>query len=220
MAKRTYEQSLSFFQTRNTDKRGNNRELYKTPVSVIEKIVDNIIKKRPELTTKLWVDPCAADGRWQEVISARGIRCKSFDIAPLSEEVEECNFYEMEKFADDMFIIGNPPFSELKKFVNKALELADECYFLGGSQIITGGLSDKVSLLHRFEGAEGNQKDLRSKITFIDTNDKPVIVWCCGAIFDKKEHEKFNRGKEMKDGYFRTSVQCFCEEDKRVVKFS
>jgi hypothetical protein len=220
MAKRTYEQSLSFFQTRNTDKRGSDRELYRTPISVIEKIVDDIIERRPELTLKLWIDPCAADGRWANVIKARGIRCKSFDIEPLSDKVSQCNFYEMEKFNEDIFIIGNPPFSELRKFVNKALELTDECYFLGGSQLITGGLSDKVSLLHRFEGAEGNQKDHRSKITFIDTNDKPVIVWCCGAIFDKKEHEKFNRGKEMKDGYFRTSVQCFCQEDERVVNFS
>ena len=125
----------------------------------------------------------------------------------------------MEKFDEDVFIIGNPPFSELKKFVNKALEISNECYFLGGSQLITGGLSDKVSLLHRFEGSEGNQKDLRSKITFIDTDNKPVIVWCCGAIFDKGGHDKFSRGKEMKDGHFRTSVQCFCQEDDRVVKF-
>lgn len=219
MAKRTYEQSLSFFQIRHTGTRGNNRELYKTPAGIIEKIVDNIIEKRPDLKSKLWIDPCAADGRWEEVIKSRGIRCKSFDIEPLVDNVEYCDFYEMEKFDEEIFIIGNPPFSELKKFVNKALELTNECYFLGGSQLITGGLSDKVSLLHRFEGSEGNQKDLRSKITFIDTNDKKVIVWCCGAIFDAGGHEKFNRGKELKDGYFRTSVQCFCQEDDRVVKF-
>lgn len=220
MAKRTYEQSLSFFQTRNTDKRGESRELYKTPKDIIEQIVDNIIERRPELKSKLWVDPCAGDGRWEEVITSRGIRCKSFDIEPLSDNVEYCDFYKMEKFDENVFIVGNPPFSELKKFVNKALEISDECYFLGGSQLISGGLSDKVSLLHRFEGAEGNQKDFRSKIIFIDSNDKPVIVWCCGAIFDKNIHEKFIRGKEMGDGYFRTSVQCFCKEDDRVVKFS
>ena len=75
-------------------------------------------------------------------------------------------------------------------------------------------------LLHRFEGAEGNQKDVRSKIAFIDTNDKKVNVWCCGAIFDKNKHEKFIRGKELKEGYFRTSVQCFCKEDDRVKKFN
>jgi hypothetical protein len=45
-------------------------------------------------------------------------------------------------------------------------------------------------------------------------------VWCCGAIFDKNKHEKFIRGKELKDGYFRTSVQCFCKEDERVKKFN
>ena len=87
MAKRTYEQSLSFFQIRNTDNRGHNRELYKTPVHVIEKIVDDIIERRPDIKTKLWTDPCAADGRWEEVIKSRGIRCKSFDIEPLNESV-------------------------------------------------------------------------------------------------------------------------------------
>ena len=220
MAKRTYEQSLSFFTTRQTKGRGFERELYVTPYNVIEEIVDDIITNRPDLKEILWVDPCAGDGRWEKVIQSRGIRCKSFDLTPMSDFVEECNFYDMKKIDEKIFIVGNPPFSELKKFVEKALTLTDECYFLGGSQLITGGLSDKVSLLHRFEGAEGNQKDFRSKIAFIDTNDKKVNVWCCGAIFDKNKHEKFIRGKELKDGYFRTSVQCFCKEDDRVRKFN
>lgn len=216
--KRTYEQSKTFFQIRHTDKRGCDRELYKTPYYMIEQIVDSIIQHRPELTNILWIDPCAADGRWEEVIKSRGIRCKSYDLVPLNDNVEKMNFYEMEKPNEEIFIIGNPPFSELKKFVEKALSISNECYFLGGSQIITGKLANKVSLLHRFEGHEGNQKDRRSKITFIDSNDKNVAVWCCGAIFDNKENKSFIRGEFPKENTFRTSVKCFCEEDERVIR--
>ena len=218
MAKRTYEQSLSFFQVRHTKERGCQRELYKTPVESIEKIVTSILEKRPDLANKLWIDPCAGDGRWEDVIKSKGIRCRSFDIEPLCESVVKCNFYEMSDFDEEVFIIGNPPFSELKKFVNKALTIADDCYFLGGSQMITGSLSDKISLLHRFEGAEGNQKDKRSKIIFEDTNGKHVVVWCCGALFDAKEHDKFIRYNTQNENCFRTSVQCFCENDERVVE--
>lgn len=216
--KRTYEQSLSFFQTRHTDKRGCERELYKTPIYIIEQIVDSIIEHRPDLKNKTWIDPCAGDGRWEEVIKSRGINCKSYDLVPLSNNVIEMNFYNMEKSNEDVFIIGNPPFSELKKFVEKALSICDECYFLGGSQIITGKLSKKVSLLHRFEGHEGNQKDKRSKITFIDSNERNVTVWCCGAIFDSKENSSFVRGEHPNENTFRTSVLCYCEEDKRVIR--
>lgn len=214
--KRTYEQSLTFFKTRKTSERGCGRELYQTPNDMIEKIVDNIILKRPELKNKLWVDPCAGDGRWQTIIESKGIKCKSFDIEPLNSKIEKQNFYDYNP-AEDVFIIGNPPFSELTKFVDKALSVAESCYFLGGSQIITGKLSNKVSLLHRFEGAEGNQKDKRSKIGFIDTNGEKVYVWCCGAIFDNNQHNNFIRYKEYQENCFRTSVQCFCDSlDKRI----
>lgn len=213
--KRTYEQSLSFFK-RKTDERGFGRELYQTPINVIEKIVSNIIKNKPELKNKLWIDPCAADGRWEKIIKQFGIKCKSFDIEPLNDTVEKQNFYNYVP-DEDVFIIGNPPFSELQKFVDKALSITDSCYFLGGSQIITGKLSNKVSLLHRFEGVEGNQKDKRSKINFIDTNGKNVYVWCCGALFNRELNNNFIRYKELKENCFRTSVQCYCEIDERVI---
>lgn len=218
MAKRTPEQSKSFFK-RETDKRGDGRELYITPIPVIEQIVSSLIKERPELKEKIWIDPCAGDGRWAEVIKKYGIECSSYDIHPLNKNVKKHDFLNEIKWFpyNKLFFIGNPPFSLLKQFVNMGLLLTDSCYFLGGSQIITGQLADKVDLLHRFEGYEGNQKDKRSKITFIDSNGKDVIVWCCGALFTKKEHNKFNRGENLIDNSFRVGIKTYCNSDERVV---
>lgn len=213
--KRTYEQSLTFFK-RETDTRGFGRELYKTPTDVIHKIVQSILKIKPELKNKLWIDPCAGDGRWQEVIEQYGIKCQSFDLKPLNDKVIRQDFYEYNTL-EDVFIIGNPPFSELTKFVDKALSIADSCYFLGGSQIITGKLSHKTKFIHRFEGYEGNQKDRRSKLIFEDTNNKNVIIWCCGALFDNEAHTSCIRHESLRDNCFRTSVKCFCENDKRII---
>ena len=54
---------LKQFSNRNTDKRGNGRELYFTPINTIEKIINSLIINKPELKNKLWIDPCAGDGR-------------------------------------------------------------------------------------------------------------------------------------------------------------
>lgn len=215
--KRTYEQSLTFFK-HNTATRGNNRELYKTPHKVIRDIVDSLLQEYPDLRDKRWIDPCAGDGRWEQTIQEFGIKCKSYDIQPLNKNVLEADFLTSVYQGDDLFFIGNPPFSLLKRFVSRALSMAESCYFLGGSQLITGGLSDKVALLHRFYGAEGAQKDNRSKINFIDTNFKSVPVWCCGALFDHIGHSKFDRSKEQRDDFdFAASPKCFCFMDSRVI---
>lgn len=215
MGKRTYEQSLTFFK-RDTSKRGDGRELYKTPYIIIERIVENLLSEYPELKNKFWIDPCAGDGRWEDVIKKYDIKCKSYDLTPLNNNVVQQDFLTSSFTEDNLFFIGNPPFSLVKQFVKKSLEMADSCYFLGGSQVITGTLSNKVRLLHRFEGVEGNQKDLRSKISFVDTLDKEVYIWCCGALFDNTEHKTFNRSREYIPNYFATGVKCFCEPDDRI----
>lgn len=207
--------SKDFFK-RNTNNRGEGRELYKTPLPIIKKIVESILEHYPELKSKLWIDPCAGDGRWADIIDTYGIKTKSYDIKPLSNKVIQQDFYKLFSL-EDCFIIGNPPFSQLKKFIEKALSLTDKCYFLGGSQIITGTLSTNVELLHRFEGFEGNQKDKRSKIKFIDTNNENVMVWCCGALFSNRENEKFVRSDYLIDNSFRTSIKSYTIEDDRVI---
>lgn len=211
--KRTYEQSLTFFK-RDTAKRGEGREFYKTNPDDVEKIVNTLLTWHPRLHEKLWLDPCAGDGVWGKVIEKHGVTCLSFDIEPKSSSVLKQDFFGFNDVREDLFIIGNPPFSMVEKFVEKALTLVPECYFLGGSQLLTGRLSSKVCELHRFEGREGNQKDKRSKLIFEDTLGKKVPVWCCGALFDRNEHEKFSR---TGDGIsFATSVKCVCFEDERV----
>lgn len=214
--KRTPEQCKTFF-IRQTDKRGLGRELYQTPYSIIEQIVDSIIENKPELMNKTWIDPCAGDGRWEEIIRKHNIKCRSYDIEPLNDNVIKQDFYTAKFDDDNLFFIGNPPFSLLKDFINISLTFADSCYYLGGSQIITGTLSSKVDLLHRFEGCEGNQKDKRSKIQFIDTNNNTVNVWACGAIFDNASHKPFKRSEEYNNDSFRVSIKNYCQNDNRVI---
>lgn len=217
MAKRTPEQAKSFFK-RNTKNRGEGRELYKTSYDLIDSIVSNLISEKPFLKDKIWVDPCAGDGRWAEVIKNYGINCISFDIKPLNDKVFQGDFFITPYQQNDKyFFIGNPPFSLLKPFINRALSITNYCYFLGGSQVITGGLSDKVELLHRFEGFEGNQKDKRSKAVFLDTNNKDVLIWSCGALFTNDEYiPKLTQIDALEDNSFRVSIKKYCKEDKRI----
>lgn len=212
--KRTYEQSLKFFQ-HSTENRGNGRELYKTPKEIIRSIVSDLLKYDKTLYDKIWIDPCSGDGVWGEVFDEFGLRNESYDIVPLTEKVKVMNFYNMTKRNEDIFIIGNPPFSEVKKFVNKASELCDRFYFLGGSMLLTGSLSDKVERLHRFTGVEGNQKDRRSKISFIDTNGNEVYVWCCGALFNNYNSCKLKR--DVNGFRVGASKYAFCEDNDRII---
>lgn len=178
--------------------------------------MDSILFNYPELKSRLWIDPCAGDGRWEQIIKSKGINVKSYDIKPLNDNVIQADFLTKEDYGENIFIIGNPPFSLLNKFVDKALKLTNKCYFLGGSQLITGKLSRSVDMLHRFEGFEGNQKDLRSKILFKDTNNTNVIIWCCGALFDRGVNKNFIRNNFKNETNFRVSVQNYCEPDERV----
>lgn len=167
------------------------REYYIANKDDIRKIISWLLEKIPNLTSYQWVDPCAGDGRWQEVAKEFGVDVSSYDIEPEADFVEKADFFEKdwEEFEANsvkpIFFIGNPPFSKLKKFVEYALKKADFCYFLGGPQVITNTLGDKVLILHRFEGYEGNQKDRRTKLRFTDSNGYEVKVWTVGALFGK-----------------------------------
>ena len=218
--KRTHEQTLSFFRTRKTKERGLGRELYITSHSDIKKIIKSLLKELPYLKERIWVDPCAGDGRWLDV--ARGLGVKntiSLDIEPLNSHVKGQDFFELEELPANTFIIGNPPFSLAHKFIEKALELTDVCYFLGGSQRLTGNISSRCEMLHRFEGYEGNQKDKRSKLTFIDTNNGDVIVWACGGLYIKEDRfKRFKRVKKRLENSFAVGVKTYCMIDERVIK--
>ena len=218
--KRTYEQALSFFRTRKTKERGLGRELYITRHSDIEKIIRSLLKELPHLKERIWVDPCAGDGRWLDVAMRLGVKNTiSLDIEPLNSGVKEQDFFKLEKLPANTFIIGNPPFSLVHKFIKKALELTDVCYFLGGSQRLTGNISSRCEMLHRFEGYEGNQKDKRSKLTFDDTNNGGVIVWTCGGLFTREDcYERFIRVKERLENSFAVGAKTYCKIDERVIE--
>ena len=211
--KRTYQQSLTFFKHK-TCYRGDGREFYKTPSGLIYAIVDNLLTNFPYLKNYDWVDPCAGDGIWERVIAKFGIKCQSYDIHPLSSSIIKQDFLNTND--KNKFYIGNPPFSFVKRFVEHALKNDNICYFLGGSQLITGSLSNKVKFLHRFEGFEGNQKDKRSKAIFKDTFGENILIWCCGGLFENKNYHKFLRKNEQAENYFRTSIKCWCEINERV----
>lgn len=176
------------------------REYYITDKKDIRKIIFWLLKKIPALCDYIWIDPCAGDGRWEEVAQEFGIKVYSYDIEPQSDFVEKADFFsknwqEVEyNNVKPLFFIGNPPFSKVKKFVEHALKYADFCYFLGGPLLITNTLGNKVLILHRFEGYEGNQKDRRTKLRFIDSNGEEIKVWTVGALFGKSSGslEKFH----------------------------
>ena len=200
------------FLTHKTESRGEGRELYKTPPETIIKIVKDILLYDPSLKEKLWIDPCAADGIWEKSTKDLGIKWKSYDICPLDDIVIKQDFYEMQP-QQNIFIIGNPPFKQLKKFIKKSFELTDKCYFLGGSAGITGSLAPKVEMLHRFENYDGKQKDKRSKLCFTTTNDEYFPIWCCGAIFNKNlDNPKFEDG----DGFAVSILHKKSLDDKRI----
>lgn len=206
-----------YFENRNTDKRGNGRELYQTKHEDVEIIIKSLLLNHPELKEKTWVDPCAGDGRWLDIAKKLGIKNTiSYDIVPLSKSVIQQDFYNLNKVPENSFIIGNPPFSQVERFVNKALELTDMCYFLGGSQKLTGRLSNKCKMLHRFDGWEGNQKDKRSKLIFIDSNNKEVIVWTCGGLFTSDNYDVFERTKQVSDNSFAVGVNTYCKNEERI----
>lgn len=115
----------------NTKYRGEGRSLYITPTGIIKYVIEDLISKFPDLKTKLWIDPCAGDGRWGKIASVYGIECIGYDIEPLDPNVHRLDFLNQRlPITDNIFIIGNPPYNLADKFVNRALSVTDMCYFL------------------------------------------------------------------------------------------
>ncbi len=169
-----------------TSTRGENRELYYTKKEDIRRIICDLLEKIPALRDYKWVDPCAGDGRWEEVAREFNVKIHSYDIEPQADFVEKLDF--LGSYWNDktpLFFIGNPPFSKLKDFMIHSLCYADFCYFLGSPQVMTNTLGPNVLILHRFEGYEGDQKDKRTKLIFTDTNGNDVKVWTAGALFGR-----------------------------------
>lgn len=200
-----------------TKYRGLQRELYFTKQDIILKIVNSLLNNYPNLRNKTWIDPCAADGRWGNIIKQNfNINCESYDINPLSNNVKQLDFLNSNFNGENLFFIGNPPYSLTNKFVEKALLFSNYCYFLGTGMNMNK-LGNKILLLHRFEGFEGNQSDLRSKCKFITTNNEDLTVWTCGALFNSEiNNNKFIVNKNKNGHNFAVGVYNFFDIDERV----
>lgn len=208
------------YQDHKTKLRGNNRELYHTRIQDIHLIVKSILEHYPFLSDYLWIDPCAGDGVWSKVFEHYKIQYENYDIVPLNDKVKQKDFLQdsFEQYKNKkVFFIGNPPFTLVDKFIEKALSISDYCYFLGGSSKLTGKISNKVDMLHRFEGYNGNQKDLRTKLLFITTNNEEVPVWTCGALCSNKEHKQFTIYKNRHNGFDISPVSSCSLDDNRII---
>jgi len=155
------------------------------------------------LDKRMCLDPCACDGRWLE---GHGL---SMDILPMRENVIKQDFLTYEKAAlpDNIkTIVGNLPFSLLDDFVNKALQLTGDCYFLVNGDTILKHFPNNIEHIYIFSGLEGNQKDNRSRCEF----DVPFLIksalWCCIVHITRERQPAWNiesdlSNDEKRDGY-------------------
>lgn len=153
-------------------------DLWLTPVDVID-----FFFKLTKLNRDECLDPCAADGRW---LQGEGM---SIDILPMNKNVIKQDFLLMNKSqlpSKIKTVVGNLPFSLLDEFVNKALELCDDCYFLVNGDTILKHFPNNIEHIYIFSGLEGNQKDNRSRCEF----DVPFLIksalWCCIVHITRK----------------------------------
>ena len=173
-------------------------DLWLTPQDVIDKFFELSGLDRNEC-----LDPCASDGRW---LNGKGY---SIDILPMKKGVQKKDFLTMKKsdLPDGIkTTVGNIPFCLLDDFVNKALDLTEDCYFLVSGDTILKHFPDNIEHIWIFSGLEGNQRDNRSRCEF----DVPFLLksalWCCIVHITKKkqqtwevEHDLSN--DEKRDGY-------------------
>lgn len=173
-------------------------DLWLTPHDVINKFF-----ALTKLDKSTCMDPCASDGRW---LGGEGY---SIDILPTKKNVIKRDFLKMQKSElpkGIKTIVGNLPFSLLDEFVNKSLELVDDCYFLVSGDTILKHFPNNIEHIYIFSGLEGNQRDNRSRCEF----DVPFLIksalWCCIVHITKKEQpvwtvESNISNEEKRDGY-------------------
>lgn len=172
-------------------------DLWLTPLSIIDDFF-----KLTKLNKADGLDPCASDGRW---LGGEG---KSIDIIPTAAHVEQKDFLTLTKkdIPGVKYIVGNLPFSLLDEFVEKSLELVDQCYFLVNGDTIMRHFPDNIKHIYIFSGLEGNQKDNRSRAEF----DVPFLIksalWTCIVHITREEQaewviEQNLSNEEKRDGH-------------------
>ncbi|MGL4951169.1 MAG: hypothetical protein ACRC4M_05080 [Mycoplasma sp.] len=173
-------------------------DLWLTPKEVIKDFFE-----KSKLNKNDCLDPCASDGRWLEQ------QGESIDILPMVDFVKQKDFLTLTKkdiSSNVKYIVGNLPFSLLDEFVEKSLELVDECFFLVSGDTILKHFPNHIKHIYIFSGLEGNQKDNRSRCEF----DVPFLIksalWCCIVHITKEKQEPWIiesniSNQEKRDGF-------------------
>lgn len=111
------------------------KEQYYTPPETATLVLDRLLKLRPKLARKFWVEPAGGTGCFIDALSARKIfDVVSFDIEPHHTKVKKANFVDdSTKFTADV-AIGNPPFGRNNAlsipFFNKCAQTCDVICFI------------------------------------------------------------------------------------------
>jgi len=173
-------------------------DLWLTPKDVIESFFELSGLNRNEC-----LDPCACDGRW---LGDKGL---SMDILPMAKNVRKQDYLTFSKNdlpSNIKTVVGNLPFSLLDEFVNKSLELVDDCYFLVNGDTILKHFPENIEHIYIFSGLEGNQRDNRSRCEF----DVPFLIksalWCCIVHITKQKQPSWTvesniSNEEKRDGF-------------------
>ncbi len=108
------------------------RDFYKTPLIAIENLLDNY-----ELKGKMFLDPCAGDGRIGQAVKARyphmiidNVEIRSEEKVGLKKQklgdVFIKDFLSFETDKEYNTIMTNPPFSLAKEIIEHSFEIATE----------------------------------------------------------------------------------------------
>jgi predicted RNA methylase len=103
--------------------KGGNDKVY-TPDALAMKIVQTILRKYPELewTYSSVLEPCAGNGAFVRALAAH-------DLAPMTCEIDDgTDFMDFSDKVD--WIVTNPPWSKIRDFLNKSMEVAHDIFFL------------------------------------------------------------------------------------------
>ena len=91
------------------------RDFYPTPQSIIDTVLFHVKLRK---NAKVW-EPCSGDGRFSESLEKAGYSVVSHDIA------EGHDFFDW-KEAQATIIVTNPPFKNIRKFIDHAFQIGVE----------------------------------------------------------------------------------------------
>jgi len=101
--------------------KGGNDKVY-TPDALAMKIVQTILSKHPELINAVVCEPCAGKGAFVRALNACDKLAVTFEIG------DGADFMDFSGKVD--WVVTNPPWSKIRDFLNKSMEVAHDIFFL------------------------------------------------------------------------------------------